>query len=293
MSNKIYFLGNGGGRFVSSRQIRRTAGFFLELDNSRMFVDPGPGALVYSRKYKIPLEELDVIFASHKHTDHYTDAEPLIEAMTRGGVKKRGTFLCPRSLEEDSVVSEYHKSLVKDVVVVGPGSEYSFKDIKLRFTKTFHSDINGVGFVCSLKNGLKISYTSDGKLTEDVMKEHKDSDIVIFNSFVDRKLIEGDNDTEEFVKSKGEKELDYLLSRHMDIKEVVLFLERYKPRLALLRHFSLPLLRKGDKAIAKEIEEKTKVRTIALQDSDVLDLDRMEITNIDYKETSSLNKFIK
>jgi len=278
--NGIFFLGNGGGRYVTARQLRRTAGFYIEVDGTRVYVDPGPGALVYSRLYNIPLEELDAIIVTHRHLEHYSDAEALIECMTHGASAKRSILVVPESVVNgDSVISQYHRSIVKELRIVSVGEEVEIKGLRFKMTKTQHSDEKGVGFVLTLRNDLKISYTSDGALTQEVTEAHKDSQIVIFNCLLDGSKGYTKQNADDYTKNFDDKELEKLMRKHMDTEQVVLFLEKYKPTLALLRHLGWPLLRKGDSVVAREIEERTGVRTIALKDGDFLDLDRLEIIN--------------
>ena len=80
----IIFLGTGGGRFATITQKRRTAGIRIISEGLNLHLDPGPGALVHSINEGLDPQKLDAIFVSHCHPDHYTDAEVLIEAMTRG-----------------------------------------------------------------------------------------------------------------------------------------------------------------------------------------------------------------
>ncbi|MBP9967914.1 MAG: MBL fold metallo-hydrolase, partial [Methanobrevibacter sp.] len=88
---KITFLGTGGGRFSAISQRRMTGGFRIDnLNGKNYHVDPGPGALVRTYQFGFDPRNLDGVFVSHAHTDHYNDAEILIEAMTRGMTKEYG-----------------------------------------------------------------------------------------------------------------------------------------------------------------------------------------------------------
>ena len=49
-------------------------------------------ALVRTYQFGFDPRNLDGVFVSHAHTDHYNDAEILIEAMTRGMTKEYGVF---------------------------------------------------------------------------------------------------------------------------------------------------------------------------------------------------------
>ena len=89
--NKIKFLGTGGGRFVVSKQLRKSGGIWISLDNTNILIDPGPGSLInsLSSKPKLNPRELDGVILSHRHIDHSNDVNIIIEAMTNGGWDKK------------------------------------------------------------------------------------------------------------------------------------------------------------------------------------------------------------
>jgi phosphoribosyl 1,2-cyclic phosphodiesterase len=114
---EIILLGTGGGRFATITQKRRTAGIRIIGEDLNLHLDPGPGALVYSISESLNPQQLNAIFVSHCHPDHYTDAEVLIEAMTKGMAKKRGLLVAAKSVLEGSdtcepSISGYHQSMV-------------------------------------------------------------------------------------------------------------------------------------------------------------------------------------
>jgi len=98
---KLVFLGTGGGRFSTIYQIRATGGLYL-MDGVNMHIDPGPSAAHQMHRVKLDPAKTDAVLVSHCHPDHYTDAEVMIEGMSRGGLKKRGTLLASRSVLDGS-----------------------------------------------------------------------------------------------------------------------------------------------------------------------------------------------
>ena len=108
--NSILFLGSGGARFVVARQLRASGGMWMRFGETRIHVDPGPGALVRALSHVPPCNprELDAIVLSHKHLDHSGDVNVLIEAMTAGGFRPRGTVFAPAdAFEGEPVVLPY------------------------------------------------------------------------------------------------------------------------------------------------------------------------------------------
>ena len=89
--NFIKFLGTAGARFVVIKQLRKSGGIWISLDDTNLLIDPGPGSLVrcLSSKPKLNPTKLDGIILTHRHIDHSNDINIMIEAMTNGGHKKK------------------------------------------------------------------------------------------------------------------------------------------------------------------------------------------------------------
>lgn len=80
-----------GVDFAAITQKKMTGGFRIDDINGKNYhVDPGPGALIRSYQFGCNPRKLDGLFVSHAHTDHYNDAEILIESITGGMIKNRG-----------------------------------------------------------------------------------------------------------------------------------------------------------------------------------------------------------
>ena len=98
---KITFLGTGGGRFSTISQRRMTGGFRIDKLNGKNYhIDPGPGALVRTYQFGLDPRTLSGVFISHAHTDHYTDGEILIEAITKGMTRNQGVIMGSNSVFE-------------------------------------------------------------------------------------------------------------------------------------------------------------------------------------------------
>lgn len=100
----LKFFGTGGARFVMINQTRSTAGIWLGLYGHHVLIDPGPGSLVKICEAGKPFapEILETIILTHKHLDHSNDINVMVEAVTHGGFKRRGTLILP----EDAAFGE-------------------------------------------------------------------------------------------------------------------------------------------------------------------------------------------
>lgn len=252
---KITFLGTGGGRFSTISQRRMTGGFRIDnLRGKNYHIDPGPGALVRTYQYGFDPRNLSGVFVSHAHTDHYTDAEILIEAITKGMTRDNGVIVGSQSVFENfeefgPCVSNYHRSKSKNVLLK-PNTTESFNKIKIKGTGTEHGDPTGVGFQID-EGSLKISYTADTFNFKGLADYHKGADILIAS-----------------VLRPGSK----TIRGHMCSKNFADLIKKVKPKLAIMTHFGLKMINANPISEAKKITRKTHIKTLAAFDGMSLDV---------------------
>ena len=255
----LTFLGTGGGRFATIYQARATGGIYLE-DIKNLHIDPGPGALVRMRSVGLDPLATDAILISHCHPDHYLDSEILIEAMTEGGTKKQGVLLGSLSVIEGNgafgpAISKYHLSKPKVVKVMESGSKFSLKPPEISATPSAHSDTSAVGFRILTTGGM-ISYVADTQLTEQVIKAHRNSRLLI--ACVTRPL--------------GQR-----IPHHLSTEDAGYLIEKCKPEMAVITHFGMRVIQENPETQAKWIEERSGVKTVAASDFMTLDLKKDSI----------------
>lgn len=109
--NFIKYIGTGGGRFSMICQKRSTGGLWLQYGGLKGVIDPGPGSLarICATKPELLPDSIDFVILTHKHLDHSTDANVLIECMTHGGFDKRGILVAPNDAldGDDPVILKY------------------------------------------------------------------------------------------------------------------------------------------------------------------------------------------
>ncbi|KAA0015381.1 MAG: MBL fold metallo-hydrolase [Thermoplasmata archaeon] len=245
---KITFIGTGGGRFATIFQKRATGGIYIAEKGLLMHVDPGPGALVKMYEHGLDPTQTDVIFVSHAHPDHYTDAEILIEAMTLGGKNRRGMLIGSESvingINDYRPISFYHKKIVKEVKVAKPGDKIMLKDwYELNITPALHSDLATIGFKLVLESGA-VSYTSDTQLFDGLIEAHKGARLLIVCLT---------------------RPLNGKIPFHMSTEDAAELIGGVKPELAILTHMGLKVIQQATKQ-ANWISEKTGIPTIAAID---------------------------
>lgn len=246
---KLTFLGSGGGRFSAISQRRMTGGFRIDnLNGKNYHVDPGPGALIRTYQFGFDPRNLSGIFVSHAHTDHYNDAEILIEAMTKGMTKNSGTIFGSTSVLEGyeqwgPCISSYHQSK-SNTVVLKPGNIEEVNGIKVKGTKTIHGDPAGVGFQIDY-NGFKLSYTADTDYFEGLSEYHKGADILIAS-----------------VLRPGNRSIN----GHMCSRNFIDLINEVQPKVAVMTHLGLKMISSNPVTEAKKISKETGVKVIAAFD---------------------------
>jgi phosphoribosyl 1,2-cyclic phosphodiesterase len=247
---EIIFLGTGGGRFTTVTQKRRTAGIRIIGEKLNLHLDPGPGALVYSISEGLDPQKINAIFVSHCHPDHYTDAEVLIEAMTRGMTKKRGVLAASKSVLSGSSVcepsiSKYHQQMPEQVVEAVPNLKFQVAELTVSVAEARHTDPDAVGFRFETKEFGDFAYTSDTEYFEGVGKHYEGVRLLMLC----------------VMRPAGKP-----WKGHMTTNDAIKIVEEASPEKAVLTHLGMQMIFQGPAKEAKLIEEKTGVPTVAAID---------------------------
>ena len=244
--NEIKFLGTAGARFVVSKQMRKSGGIWLNIDNTKILVDPGPGSLIncLNSKPKINPRDLNGIILTHRHIDHSNDINILIEAMTNGGFNKKGLVFAPiDSLENDPVIFKYIRNYLEKIVILEEKKNYKIGNINFETPiKHIHS-VETYGLNIHSKNN-KISIISDTKYFDNLEKYY-DGDILILNVVL---LKNNDN------------------ILHLSINDVEKIISNINPKLSIITHFGMTIIKNNPWEIANNISKKTNSNVLAARD---------------------------
>lgn len=250
---ELIFLGTGGGRVNLIRQWRSTGGFRINSKVARIHVDPGPGALLQSLKYRQDPFKLDCIIVTHDHIDHCNDAALLIEAMTGYAMKQRGIFIGSEHTIEgdqdnDRSVSKYHLSKPEVVYVAQFGERKKFKtekgEFEIEIIKTKHDEPTAFGFRIFIDN-LVVGYTGDTEYSPELAREFVGCDYLIINCL---------------------KPSEDGIPDHLKSSDVVEILKNAKPKFAILSHMGMKLLRAGPEKEASAIAKTSGILCVAARD---------------------------
>lgn len=253
----IKFLGTAGARFVVMKQLRASGGVWLSVGKTHLYIDPGPGALVrcLSSKPRLDPFTLDGILLTHKHLDHSNDVNVMIEAMTEGGFKKRGILFAPRdAIEEDPVVLKYVMGYVENVEVLKEYSEYRIGEIQFSTSRIHRHQVEtyGLNFKTSPRT---ISFIPDTKFFPELPDLYWGEVLVIH---VVR------------LRPIGNDSID-----HLSIEDVKSILKKIRPRLTILTHFGMTMIKAKPWRVAAELEKELGLKIIAANDGMKIDLEEV------------------
>ena len=274
---KITVLGVAGGRFVVINQLRASGGWVLEMDGELIHVDPGPGALVRARQYGVKLARLTGVIVSHVHPDHYSDSEMVIEAMTSGAKVKRGFIIGDETVFRGgegfrTVISGYHANAAEKSYIMKPGDRIrpGKGRIEIEAVPTRHGEPNCLGFVFRGSNSL--GFTGDGEYYKGQSGHFKGCDYLLINCLRPR-------------------EIEWPL--HMNAEGARKLVGEVKPRLAILQHFGMKMLKGIAEREARWITRQTGIETIAARDGQVLELNGEAGNQQGKRKALGLKKFLK
>jgi len=260
--NRIMFLGTGGGGHTMFYQVKRTGGIYFELDAEKgpvkFILDPGPGSLVFAHALGLKPESWNGVVLSHLHADHATDANVLLD-----GIKD--AFLvaeenCIRMDEKKPVdypcVSMYHQKQIKELFPVKHGQIIKTHGIEFHATRTNHY-APALGFKIK-SSKFTIGYAGDGSYLAGQEKFYDDCDVLILNIFY----------------PKG---MEARKGVHMGVDDAITLVKgiKNKPRLVIIQHLSLFMLRTNMFRQVKIIKDATKIDTIHAEDFMEINLDTL------------------
>jgi phosphoribosyl 1,2-cyclic phosphodiesterase len=182
----------------------------------------------------------------------------MIEAMTKGGFKHRGVLLCPNDAltnEGDAVVLNHYKGLLKRIEVLEEGGVYIVGEIKIKTPKRHVHGVETYGLNIGLQDEEEtlVSFITDTRYF-DGLADYYDGKLLVLNVTM-------------YQRRDG---VDHLCVR--DAKKII---AAKRPKVAILTHFGMTMLRNKPWAIAKQLSEETGVKVIAARDGMCFDLDTL------------------
>ncbi len=245
----LKFLGTAGARHVVSTQLRHSGGLLWRLGGVAIWVDPGPGALVraLASRPKIEPSKVDALLVTHRHLDHAGDATAVLEAMTGGGFEPRAALFAPAdALDEEPVIQRYAQPFAARKVTLAAGGEWEVANgVRLATPLAHDHGVETYGY--RIRAGdFTAAHVVDTFWMDELAEAYGGVDLLVVNATRlrggDRRILHlGADDAERLVAA-------------------------VRPRLAVLTHFGMQMVRARPDQIALSISERTGVPTLAARD---------------------------
>ena len=239
------------------KQLRSSGGIWLTLGEATLLIDPGPGTLVRcaASRPKLNPAKLDGIILTHRHLDHAADVNVMIEAMTEGGFKKRGVLYAPLdALDNDPVVLKYLRSFVERIEILKEGGKYKLGDVSWEAPIRNIHGVETYGLKFQIPSGGSLSFMSDTRYFPKLEKAY-DADIIVLNVVL--------------YKSFKDKVID-----HLTAEDAEKILRSVQPKLGILSHFGMTMLRAKPWIVADKMQEQLGIPVIAARDGMSVELDK-------------------
>lgn len=248
MEPKIIFLGTGGESLVTSRQTRASGGIIIQVGGYQFHLDPGPGALVKAAEYGINIRNNTAIIISKNDLLHCNDVNAVIDSMTYKGLDKKGVLICNKGLiggteKFKPFLQEFYMNCLERVISLSPGQRVGIEDIEIRALKAENSDSSSLGYKFFTPQFV-LSYSSDTKYKPEIVDSYKNSNILILN------VVNPFNIKSELLNSN----------------DAIKIIEKIEPKLAIITHFGVKMLKADPINEAREISKRTGVQVIAARD---------------------------
>ncbi len=252
----IKILGTAGARYVVAKQLRSSAGTWIEHQGTRLVLDPGPGTLVRMAhaKARLDVEKLHGLILTHAHLDHSNDVNILIDGLTEGGLKKRGVLFAPREcLEGDTaVVLRYLRPYLKKIEILNPEREYQIGEITFRTSCRHYHTAETYGIIFDF-DGKRVGFMVDTLFFPGLLESYKDCDVLVMN----------------VVRYKPHPSPNV---QHLCVRDVEEILAKLRPEKAVLTHFGMTMIRARPSQVAEKLSRRLGLEVIAAYDGMTLEI---------------------
>ncbi len=247
-------MGTAGARFMVMKQVAASGGLYLQEGETRLAMDPGPGAVVQYARQHVDLTRLDGILLSHRHLDHCGDVNVMIEGMTEGGFRPRGTLFCPSdALDDDPVVLRYLRHFPRCLIRLQPQTRYRLGDLCFTTTRRHAHGVETYGFLFGTSgDGDRpvLGWVTDSKYYEGIAEDHR-AEVMLIHT----------------VLARSRPELP-----HLGLDDAERIIAEARPRLAVITHFGTTVWRAHPQEVADQLSQRTGVEVRAARDGMSIEL---------------------
>ena len=258
-SNFLKYLGTSGGRFSMIRQLRATGGLWFRYGGVQGVIDPGPGSLarICAAQPELDLSSADVVMLTHKHIDHSTDVNVIIEAMTHGGFDSRGMLVAPDDalFGPDPVVLRYAQKKIPKVKIPEEGGKIDIGGVVVEPVIHLHHGVDCFGYIFRADGLPTWGMISDSRMMPYFRARYSSCAFLSINAtFPDKR-----------------PKLD-----HISIAEARELLAKIHPKTAALTHLGAMLTTSGEHECLRNLDT-PETKIVPATDGMVVDLETQKV----------------
>ncbi|RJQ49209.1 MAG: MBL fold metallo-hydrolase [Nitrospiraceae bacterium] len=187
----------GSGTCVPSLK-RNSPGYYLEAEDYRLLVDCGSGTLLQLERAGKSYKNIDAVFITHKHPDHFSDLMPLIQALLATPQFKREKELLITAPEG---FAEYYEKAIASILgtpqdfliklaVIDETDTMEFGPLHIAAGKTVHSH-DSISYRFEY-GGKSVVFTGDADYDQKIIDLAANADLLIADcSFPDSQKAKG------------------------------------------------------------------------------------------------------
>jgi len=240
---------------------RVQTGTGIVINNKFFLFDVGDGVVQQAETMNLPIHEIDAVFITHWHSDHYIDLPYLIN---RSWVLGRDTILDvygPTGLDKILQASQqiiavenahrvrHHGEKIMNLnaaetkanPIVLNGSEstvvYNFEGIKITAFSVDHHPVAPSFGYCIEYKGKKVVLSGDTKKNENLIAFAQNADVLIHEILLPSFLTEVSKQLNESGSKRASKMVSEVIDYHTSPKEILEIIEICKPKKIVLNHF--------------------------------------------------------
>ena len=185
---------------------------------------------------------------THVHLDHSNDVNILIDAMTGGGLHKKGVLFAPDEClrGKNRIVLPYLRSFPRKIVTLKERGRYRLGSLSFSASaRHLHSaETYGISFTAG---GGKVSFVSDTKYSPSLYESYRGSDILVIN-----------------VLRHSPMEFGDIL--HLSLEDAKKLITLIRPKKAVLTHLGMTMVKARPALLARQMTRELGIEVIAASD---------------------------
>jgi ribonuclease BN (tRNA processing enzyme) len=256
-ADSVKLLGTAGARHVMARQLRYSAGTYLQMSGQRLLLDPGPGTLVRCARSRPRIDPtaLDGVVLTHGHIDHSGDVNAVLDALTAGGLSRRGALYAPRECLEgpSAVVLTYVRECLAQEVALAPTATYSLGALRFRTSPTLQHPMETYGLVFEAEGRPSVGFVTDTRYFGGLADVYRGVDLLIVNVVLLRHTPGRD-------------------IMHLSLPDAEQIIFEVRPRKAVLTHFGMTMLKAKPRELAAAMSDRLGLEVVAASDGMTVEL---------------------